>query len=50
VFEFPCGRWLATNEDDKQIVRELALASHAVINEETKQLETKKVDISVLSH
>lgn len=22
-FTFPCGRWLADNEDDKQVVREL---------------------------
>ena len=24
IYEFPCGRWLATDEDDHQISRELA--------------------------
>ena len=44
VFEFPCNRWLATNEDDKQIVRELAVATHAVFNADTKKMEEKKVE------
>lgn len=24
IYEFPCHRWLAENEDDRQITRELA--------------------------
>ncbi|KAL0965208.1 hypothetical protein UPYG_G00278200 [Umbra pygmaea] len=38
TFRFPCDRWLAKNEDDGQIMRELACASNDILdlNEKTK--------------
>ncbi|KAM8885089.1 lipoxygenase homology domain-containing protein 1, partial [Spinachia spinachia] len=32
TFRFPCDRWLAKNEDDKQIMRELACANNDAID------------------
>ncbi|XP_036382736.1 lipoxygenase homology domain-containing protein 1-like [Megalops cyprinoides] len=38
TFRFPCDRWLAKNEDDGQIMRELACANNDIVdlNEKTK--------------
>ncbi|XP_067084534.1 lipoxygenase homology domain-containing protein 1 [Osmerus mordax] len=38
TFRFPCDRWLAKNEDDGQILRELACANHDILdlNDKTK--------------
>ncbi len=33
AYEFPCGKWLAKNEDDGKIVRELALAQQWALDE-----------------
>ena len=35
IFSFPCGRWLARDEDDHEIVRELVPAMETVVNENT---------------
>ncbi|XP_037535965.1 lipoxygenase homology domain-containing protein 1-like [Nematolebias whitei] len=32
TFRFPCDRWLAKNEDDRQIIRELACANNDTID------------------
>ncbi|XP_019909049.2 lipoxygenase homology domain-containing protein 1 isoform X3 [Esox lucius] len=38
TFRFPCDRWLAKNEDDGQVMRELACANNDILdlNEKTK--------------
>ncbi|XP_030623777.1 lipoxygenase homology domain-containing protein 1 [Chanos chanos] len=47
TFRFPCDRWLAKNEDDGQIIRELPCANNDVLdfNEKTKyEIITKTAD------
>jgi hypothetical protein len=34
IFSFPCGRWLARDEDDHEIVRELVPAMETVVKED----------------
>lgn len=40
TFCFPCDRWLAKNEDDGQITRELACANNGILdlNEKTGKI------------
>lgn len=42
TFRFPCDRWLAKNEDDGQIMRELACANNDYLdlNEKTSKAGT----------
>uniref|UniRef100_A0A8C5H6N3 Lipoxygenase homology domain-containing protein 1-like n=1 Tax=Gouania willdenowi TaxID=441366 RepID=A0A8C5H6N3_GOUWI len=43
TFKFPCDRWLAKNEDDRQIIRELACAN----NDNIDLSEKTKYDIAI---
>ncbi|KAJ8405697.1 hypothetical protein AAFF_G00316770 [Aldrovandia affinis] len=48
TFRFPCDRWLAKNEDDGQIMRELPCANHDFLdlNEKTKyEIATTTADM-----
>lgn len=40
TFRFPCDRWLAQNEDDGQIMRELSCANNDILdlNEKTSKI------------
>lgn len=42
TFRFPCDRWLAKNDDDGQIMRELACANNDYLdlNEKTSKART----------
>lgn len=42
TFRFPCDRWLAKNDDDGQIMRELACANNDYLdlNEKTSKAST----------
>lgn len=42
IFRFPCDRWLAKNDDDGQIMRELACANNDYLdlNEKTSKAGT----------
>jgi len=44
TFRFPCDRWLAKNDDDGQIMRELACANNDFLdlNEKTSESGTRK--------
>lgn len=42
TFRFPCDRWLAKNDDDGQIMRELACANHDYLDLDEKTSESKK--------
>lgn len=41
TFRFPCDRWLAKNDDDGQIMRELACANNDILdlNEKTSKAQ-----------
>lgn len=41
-FRFQCDRWLAKNEDDGQIMRELACANNDAVDFDEKTSETHK--------
>lgn len=60
IFTFPCGRWLARDEDDHEIVRELVPAMETVVKEDSehgqlkvhsvKRQETLSSEFSVVTH
>jgi hypothetical protein len=51
TFRFPCDRWLAKNEDDGQIMRELPCANNDKLdfNEKTSKTGTSQRHAKVLS-
>ncbi len=43
-YEFPCGRWLAKDEDDHEIVRELPLSSVLAADKTGEKVTRKSID------
>lgn len=41
TFRFPCDRWLAKNNDDGQIMRELACANNDYLDLDEKTSKTR---------
>lgn len=49
TFRFPCDRWLAKNDDDGQIMRELACANNDYLDldEKTSKSRTRGVVVQI---
>lgn len=49
TFRFPCDRWLAKNDDDGQIMRELACANNDYLDldEKTSKSSSRGVDLKI---
>lgn len=50
TFRFPCDRWLAKNDDDGQIMRELACANNDYLdlNEKTSKNMERILKLNIL--
>lgn len=42
TFRFPCDRWLAKNDDDGQIMRELACANNDYLDLDEKTSKSRR--------
>lgn len=45
TFRFPCNRWLAKNEDDGQLIRELGCANNDILDLNEKTSECRSLTL-----